>query len=107
MPHVDPSLSVAERIDAACDRFEAEWKAGNRPRIEDYLAAAPASDREPLREALVGIELELSGRSAAETSGTQSSVRSRNKVAPVMTVDHVVLRPSDWTQNGAWRVGVD
>ena len=25
------------RVDAACDRFEAAWRAGQRPRIEDYL----------------------------------------------------------------------
>ena len=34
---------VAERIDAACDRFEAAWKAGRRPRIEDYLGEAPGA----------------------------------------------------------------
>jgi hypothetical protein len=89
MPHADPSLSIAERVDAACDRFEAEWKAGNRPRIEDYLAAAPESDRQELRQALLAIELELQGRGQADTSVSQSSVRSDDKVVPVMTVDHV------------------
>src|SRR4051794_1210557 len=76
MPSADPSLSLTERIDAACDRFEADWKAGRQPRIDDYLAAAPASDREPLRQALLGVERELAGRAATETSVSRSSVRS-------------------------------
>jgi hypothetical protein len=66
-------------VDAACDRFEAEWKAGRRPPVEDYLAAAPASDREPLRQALAGLVLELQGRGVADTSTSGSSVRSTDK----------------------------
>src|SRR5262245_1534811 len=30
-------LSLARRVDAACYRFELAWKAGQQPRIEDYL----------------------------------------------------------------------
>ena len=63
MSPADPTLSVAERVDAACDRFEAAWKSGGRPRIDDYLAAAPEPDREELRPALLALELELQGRS--------------------------------------------
>ncbi len=88
MPSADPSLSVAERIDAACDRFETEWKAGRKPRIEDYLAAVPASDREQLRQALAAIEHELAGRGAAETSATGSSVRSVDKRNPIVTAKY-------------------
>ena len=29
--------SFSGKIDEICDRFEADWKAGGRPRIEDYL----------------------------------------------------------------------
>lgn len=65
------ALSVAERVDAACDRFEAEWKAGGRPQIVDYLAAAPDTDRDQLFAALQAVEDELCGRfgpTAGETS---------------------------------------
>ena len=31
----------ARQVDAWCDRFEADWKGGGRPRIEDYQGAAP------------------------------------------------------------------
>jgi uncharacterized protein (TIGR03067 family) len=85
----DPTLSVAERVDAACDRFEAEWKADRKPRIDDFLAAAPESDREDLRQALLALELELQGRSEADTSVSRSSVRSDAKPAPEVTVDQI------------------
>jgi hypothetical protein len=59
MPNADPSLSVAERVDAACDSFEREWRAGCNPRVEDFVAAAPESDRGALRPALAAVEAEL------------------------------------------------
>jgi tRNA A-37 threonylcarbamoyl transferase component Bud32 len=47
------------RIDDACDRFEDQWRAGRRPRIEDYLAdLLPAERPEALRH-LLRVELEL------------------------------------------------
>ena len=30
--------SIAALIDRACDRFEAVWKSGQQPRIEEYLS---------------------------------------------------------------------
>jgi hypothetical protein len=37
MPAARPARA-SERVDAACDRFEAAWRGGADPRIEDYLA---------------------------------------------------------------------
>jgi aminoglycoside phosphotransferase (APT) family kinase protein len=43
----------AVRIDQVCDRFEADWKAGRKPRIEAYLTGLTEADRsEVLRELL-------------------------------------------------------
>jgi hypothetical protein len=67
MPDADLPLPVAERVDAACDRFETEWRAGRRPRLEDYLAAAPEADRGPLFAALLAVELELRVRAGDVT----------------------------------------
>ena len=44
-----PSPSQFSEVDAACDRFEAGWRAGGRPRIEEFLDAVP----EPARPALL------------------------------------------------------
>jgi tetratricopeptide (TPR) repeat protein len=52
-----PSLDVVAEIDAACDRFEAEWRAGGRPRIEAYLAAASERARGGLLAELLRVEI--------------------------------------------------
>ena len=43
-------LTLAGRVDRACDGYEAEWKAGRRPRIEAYPGRG---DRSPRRSALL------------------------------------------------------
>jgi tetratricopeptide (TPR) repeat protein/tRNA A-37 threonylcarbamoyl transferase component Bud32 len=48
-PPLPPCLAEARQIDQTCDRFEAAWKAGPRPRPEAYLGAAG----EPVRSALL------------------------------------------------------
>ena len=49
----------ALRLDAACDRFDAAWKEGRRPRIEDYLGEATESERPQWLEALLDVELDF------------------------------------------------
>src|SRR4051794_23500221 len=53
------SPTVAGRVDAACDRFEAAFRAGHHPAIEDYLGDAEDSDRPILLRELVALEREL------------------------------------------------
>jgi tetratricopeptide (TPR) repeat protein len=67
MTDANLSLSLAQRVDAECDRFESEWRAGCQPRIEDYLAAAPATDRAVLLGALLDVERELRFGAEQET----------------------------------------
>lgn len=50
---------ISDLIDRLCDRFEAEWRAGLRPRIETFLARAPAEARNAMLRAIVPVELEL------------------------------------------------
>jgi serine/threonine protein kinase/ABC-type amino acid transport substrate-binding protein len=60
-PETSLPLSLELRVDAACQSFEAAWKAVSRggppPRIEDYLAAAEEAERWPLLRALLEVEL--------------------------------------------------
>jgi hypothetical protein len=54
----DVSLSAQDRIDQACDEFEAAWRAGDRPRIEEFLEAdRPRPERLALLSELLLIEL--------------------------------------------------
>jgi serine/threonine protein kinase/formylglycine-generating enzyme required for sulfatase activity len=47
------SPSQFERVDQVCDRFEGSWKAGQRPRIEEFLGSTPEPERSArLRELL-------------------------------------------------------
>jgi serine/threonine-protein kinase len=53
------AVSLALRIDAACECFEADWRAGRSPRIEDFLNEHAAPDYAPLLRELLALELEL------------------------------------------------
>jgi eukaryotic-like serine/threonine-protein kinase len=59
---------LVHRVDEACDRFEAAWRAGHDPRIEDYLAEAEAADRPALLAFLLPLELELRRRRGEQPS---------------------------------------
>lgn len=57
------TVSFSGQIDELADRFEAAWKEGRRPRIEDFLAdVAPPARGELFRE-LLRLEVELRKRS--------------------------------------------
>src|SRR3954447_6135921 len=56
-PRNQPSLEVLHRIDQICDRFEAAWEVGDRPRIEDSLGEIEEPYRAALLKALLTVEL--------------------------------------------------
>ncbi len=49
---------AVRRAEQECDRFEAAWKAGARPRIEDHLAAVPEPERPALLRELILLEVD-------------------------------------------------
>jgi hypothetical protein len=51
------AAEALQRVDAACDRFEAAWQAGQRPRIEDYLADAGGDIRPVLLRELILLDM--------------------------------------------------
>lgn len=53
------TLAVARKVHEACERFEADWKARPRPRVEDYLGPPDDPARPALVEELAGLEIEL------------------------------------------------
>src|SRR2546421_2694093 len=45
------------RQDGVCDRFEAAWKAGRKPRLEAYLIEVPSPEQWELLRELLALEL--------------------------------------------------
>ena len=51
-------LSQVQRTDRVCDQFEAAWKAGPRPRIDDFLAEVPPAEWPDLLRELLILDLD-------------------------------------------------
>ncbi len=60
------SADLVQRIRRVCDRFEAAWRAGERPRIEEYLDADSATgpERLPLLRELIVLDVAYRRRGA-------------------------------------------
>jgi serine/threonine-protein kinase len=56
------SVSVQQRVDAAWLRFEDAWKAGQFPRLEDFLDEALPAERALLLRELLRLELDYRRR---------------------------------------------
>ncbi len=52
-------INLARRIDTVCRRFEADWRAGRQPRIEEYQDEVPDEGRQALRAELEALMHEL------------------------------------------------
>jgi serine/threonine-protein kinase len=50
-------LPLARRVDAVCLRFEAAWKAGQRPHIEDFLAAITDGEQQAFLHGLIPLDV--------------------------------------------------
>src|SRR5208283_5658907 len=60
-PHDEASLgplSQAQQVDRVCDQFEAAWKAGPHPRIDDFLTEVPPVQWLDLLRELLNVDLE-------------------------------------------------
>jgi serine/threonine-protein kinase len=69
------AADIARHVDAVCRRFEAAWKQGPRPRIEDQLDAVAAPGRPALLAELIALEREL--RSAGGEHPHPAEYRAR------------------------------
>jgi serine/threonine-protein kinase len=73
---------LARRVDAACLRFEAAWKAGQRPQIEDFLAAIPQAEQQAFLNEL--IPLDMVYRQAAGEQPTPEEYQQRFAGVPLI-----------------------
>lgn len=72
----------ARRIDAACDRFEARWRAGRRPRIADELTVAGADDVAELLRELTRLEAELAREAPPASAASLDDDGDRGEPGP-------------------------
>jgi formylglycine-generating enzyme required for sulfatase activity/serine/threonine protein kinase len=89
------SLPILERIDAACDRFEQQWRAGENPRIEDYLNGTEAAVQPALLRALLDVELELRSYTASPPLITEYAARFPGDQALLREVFKSLARTCD------------
>ena len=77
-----PDVALARQVDAICRKFEADWRAGRRPAIGDYLGEVAEEGRAILRAELEALESEL--RQADETAAAREpgSVAEAATIAP-------------------------
>jgi tetratricopeptide (TPR) repeat protein/predicted Ser/Thr protein kinase len=52
-------LDDRKQIDAICDRFEADWRSGERPDLSSFLASSPESARARLFRELLALDLDF------------------------------------------------
>jgi tetratricopeptide (TPR) repeat protein/tRNA A-37 threonylcarbamoyl transferase component Bud32 len=91
------SPSQAGRVDEECDRFEAAWRAGRRPRIEDFLGAHPEPARSALTRELIQIEVAYRRRSGEVPDA--ADYRGRFPACSLDWIDHTtsMRRPAAGT----------
>ncbi len=82
-------IELARRIDAACRRFEADWRAGKTPSIGDYLPEVPEEARSVLHIELEALETELRQANREPTAPTG--------IPPATIADAPTLAPTSPT----------
>jgi serine/threonine protein kinase len=115
-PAPDPepqSESLARLVDQACNRFEAAWRSGGPPRIEDFLAGWSGPDRSALLRELVLLDVDY--RRQRRLSCATEDYGSRfpdldpawlaDAVAAPSTLSGTALTPHDHFEK-AWKGGL-
>ncbi|MGA2256005.1 MAG: hypothetical protein ABSG53_15270 [Thermoguttaceae bacterium] len=88
------TLFQVQRVDRVCDQFEAAWKAGRRPRIDDFLSEVPPAEwLDLLRELLV---LDLDYRRQFGESPTLEEYRAWY---PALALDQFATLFADTSQS--------
>ena len=75
-------VSQLQEIDAICARFEAAWKSGTQPKVEDYLGTTPEPQRAQLQRELEKVDAEYRLKAEAKAQpGSPNPARPQAGVA--------------------------
>jgi WD40 repeat protein len=81
-------VDQARRIDALCRQFEADWRAGARPSLDNYLVEVPDQVQPALRAELEALERELRQSEETVARGEPVAVAEAPTVAPAEPPTH-------------------
>jgi WD40 repeat protein len=100
---LSPSLSPDEirHIEQVCDRFEAAWKAGQRPRLETYLDPAAESLRTTLLRQLLALDWEYRLRAGDLPQAAEYQARFPGAAALVEAVGRAVAGEAELPAPGS------
>src|SRR5438045_1730496 len=88
-----------EALDRACDRFEAAWRAGERPRIEEYLGGTEGAERAVRARELIAIDLHWRARAGERATAGEYLERLPGNAEAV----HAAFERIDRFGSGRWR----
>jgi WD40 repeat protein len=90
---VPQSLSAALRVNEVCDRFELAWQAGQRPRIEDFLAELSEPEQAALLLELVALEIAYRRQAGDDFQLEEYGARFPRLELPATLLDRTRRRP--------------
>jgi serine/threonine-protein kinase len=79
------SASALERVDRLCDALDAAWRAGQRPRIEDYLGDASGGERDALLRWLIPQDVDCRKR-----HGETPDIRYYLGLSPTLSAEWLI-----------------
>jgi eukaryotic-like serine/threonine-protein kinase len=89
------TLSEAELIDQACDRFETAWRGGDWPCIEGYLDAVAEPCRLTLLHELIKLELELRMKVGELPTAEEYRLRFPDRAYAIDEIFREVIEPAE------------
>ena len=90
------SLSAELRVDAVCQRYESEWKAGRRPQLEEFLVTVSGAERIALLRELLLLELGYRRRVGENPREEEYLERFPEATAALMTA--LFVTPNESTE---------
>jgi tetratricopeptide (TPR) repeat protein len=94
------SPAAARQIDQTCDRFEAAWKAGRRPRPEEYLGTTDGAERSALLRQLLLLDWDYRRRAGDDPQADDYRIRFPGDATLIEDVSREMSGSPDSTADG-------